>query len=96
MRETVLGKEHPSTLTSMNNMATVLSDQGKYKEAEGGESITRLIKPGITVISVKRPSEHKVLIVLLNASISELNFLILELFVLLNICESTLFLFRGT
>jgi tetratricopeptide (TPR) repeat protein len=31
--ETVLGKEHPSTLTSMNNLATVLSDQGEYEEA---------------------------------------------------------------
>jgi hypothetical protein len=30
----VLGKEHPSTLTSMNNLAMVLSDQGKYEEAE--------------------------------------------------------------
>ncbi len=34
LRETVLGKEHPSTLTSMNNLAGVLSRQGKYKEAE--------------------------------------------------------------
>ena len=30
----MLGKEHPSTLTSMNNMALILSKQGKYKEAE--------------------------------------------------------------
>ena len=30
----MLGKEHPSTLTSMNNLAGVLSDQGKYKQAE--------------------------------------------------------------
>ena len=28
--ETVLGKEHPDTLTSMNNLAEVLSSQGKY------------------------------------------------------------------
>jgi hypothetical protein len=26
--------EHPSTLTSMNNLATVLKDQGKYEQAE--------------------------------------------------------------
>jgi hypothetical protein len=30
----VLGKEHPSTLTSMNNLALVLSNQGKYEEAK--------------------------------------------------------------
>ncbi|KAK4113213.1 hypothetical protein N656DRAFT_789251 [Canariomyces notabilis] len=34
LREKVLGKEHPSTLTSMNNLASVLNSQGKYKEAE--------------------------------------------------------------
>jgi tetratricopeptide (TPR) repeat protein len=32
--ETMLGKEHPSSLTSMNNLAWVLSRQGKYAEAE--------------------------------------------------------------
>jgi Tetratricopeptide repeat len=31
----VLGKEHPSTLTSMNNLATVLRGQGKDEQAEG-------------------------------------------------------------
>jgi hypothetical protein len=31
LRETVLGKGHPSTLTSMNNLAGVLRDQGKYE-----------------------------------------------------------------
>jgi tetratricopeptide (TPR) repeat protein len=30
----VLGNEHPDTLTSMNNLALVLRDQGKYEEAE--------------------------------------------------------------
>jgi len=29
LRETVLGKEHPDTLTSMNYLASVLRDQGK-------------------------------------------------------------------
>jgi hypothetical protein len=33
-REKVLGHEHPDTLTSMNNLATVLESQGKYEEAE--------------------------------------------------------------
>jgi hypothetical protein len=29
LRETVLGKEHPNTLTSMSNLANMLKDQGK-------------------------------------------------------------------
>ena len=32
--EKMLGKEHPDTLTSMSNLAGVLSRQGKYDEAE--------------------------------------------------------------
>lgn len=34
LREKALGKEHPDTLTSMNNLALALSDQGKHAEAE--------------------------------------------------------------
>jgi hypothetical protein len=34
LHETVLGKEHPSTQTSINNLALMLSDQGKYEYAE--------------------------------------------------------------
>jgi hypothetical protein len=34
LSETVLSKEHPDTLTSMNNLALVLGNQGKYEEAE--------------------------------------------------------------
>jgi tetratricopeptide (TPR) repeat protein len=34
LKETVLGKEHPSTLKSMSNLANVLRYQGKYEEAE--------------------------------------------------------------
>jgi hypothetical protein len=33
-REKALGPEHPSTLTSVNNLALVLPDQGMYKAAE--------------------------------------------------------------
>jgi hypothetical protein len=33
-REKVLGPEHPSTLASINNLASVLSSQEKYKDAE--------------------------------------------------------------
>jgi hypothetical protein len=32
--EKVLGREHPDTLTSMSNLASVLNSQGKYEEAE--------------------------------------------------------------
>ncbi|KAF2201833.1 kinesin light chain [Delitschia confertaspora ATCC 74209] len=34
LREKVSGKEHPFTLTTMNNLAHILNDQGKYAEAE--------------------------------------------------------------
>ncbi|KAI1506280.1 hypothetical protein F5X99DRAFT_129304 [Biscogniauxia marginata] len=34
LRERVLGKEHPNTLISINNLAKVLRSQGKYEEAE--------------------------------------------------------------
>ncbi len=34
MQKRVLGAEHPETLTSANNLAMSLSDQGKYAEAE--------------------------------------------------------------
>jgi DNA repair protein RadC len=30
----VLGQEHPSTLTSMNNLASTYQNQGRWKEAE--------------------------------------------------------------
>ena len=34
LRKEVLGHEHPDTLTSINNLALVLTRQGKYEEAE--------------------------------------------------------------
>ncbi|KAL2018281.1 hypothetical protein VTK56DRAFT_985 [Thermocarpiscus australiensis] len=34
LHKKVLGKEHPDTLTSMNNLALVLRRQRKYKEAK--------------------------------------------------------------
>jgi hypothetical protein len=34
VRRRVLGEEHPDTLTSARNLASSLSDQGKYAEAE--------------------------------------------------------------
>ena len=32
--EKVLGRKHPNTLTSINNLARVLNNQGKYEEAD--------------------------------------------------------------
>jgi hypothetical protein len=32
LSETVLGKEHPNTLRSMDDLAGVLRDQGKYEQ----------------------------------------------------------------
>ncbi|OCK89205.1 purine and uridine phosphorylase [Cenococcum geophilum 1.58] len=34
LKKKVLGREHPDTLNSMNNLAVVLGNQGKYEEAE--------------------------------------------------------------
>ena len=34
LREKVLGKEHPQTLTSMNNLAGLFNSQGRYDAAE--------------------------------------------------------------
>ncbi|KAI0570450.1 kinesin light chain 1, partial [Pyrenophora tritici-repentis] len=34
LRKEALGPEHPSTLTSMSNLALLLDSQGKYEEAE--------------------------------------------------------------
>lgn len=33
-KKSILGKKHPSTLSSMNNLAEVLESLGKYEEAE--------------------------------------------------------------
>ena len=34
VRRRVLGEEHPDTLISMNNLAVLYRDQGKYAQAE--------------------------------------------------------------
>ncbi|KAK5268335.1 hypothetical protein LTR40_014288, partial [Exophiala xenobiotica] len=34
LREKILGKDHPDTLISMNNLARLLESQGKYNTAE--------------------------------------------------------------
>jgi tetratricopeptide (TPR) repeat protein len=48
------GKEHPSTLTSMNNLARVLSHQGKYEEAE--EMHRQALRLKETVLGKEHPS----------------------------------------
>jgi hypothetical protein len=50
----VLGKEHPSTLTSMNNLATVLRDQGKYEQVE--EMHRQVLGLSETVLGKEHPS----------------------------------------
>jgi hypothetical protein len=35
IRQKVLGPEHPDTLMSMSNLASVLNNQGDYDETEG-------------------------------------------------------------
>jgi tetratricopeptide (TPR) repeat protein len=50
----VLGKEHPDTLTSMNNLATVLRDQGKYEQAE--EMYRHALRLRQTVLGKEHPS----------------------------------------
>ncbi|KAH9862955.1 hypothetical protein J1614_010732, partial [Plenodomus biglobosus] len=43
-REKVLGKEHPSTLTSMNKLALARSCQGKYAEADAMRRATLALR----------------------------------------------------
>jgi hypothetical protein len=42
--QTVLGKEHPDTLRSMNGLASSLRDQGKHADAEAAANAPRAIK----------------------------------------------------
>ncbi|KAI1285126.1 hypothetical protein F5Y03DRAFT_193410 [Xylaria venustula] len=47
LREGVLGREHPSTLNSMDNLALVLRSQGKYEEAETMHRQTLKLREGV-------------------------------------------------
>ena len=38
-RKHLLGEEHPDTLSSMANLASIYRDQGKWKEAEALEVV---------------------------------------------------------
>jgi hypothetical protein len=44
LKGTVLRKEHPDILTSMNYLALVLSQQGKYEQAEETQKPLRPVK----------------------------------------------------
>ena len=52
VREKVLGKEHPDTLTSMNNLAALYESQGRYGEAEP------LLKEALQVLGEVLGEEH--------------------------------------
>jgi tetratricopeptide (TPR) repeat protein len=54
LKEKVLSKEHLDTLTSMNNLASVLDSQGKYEEAEAMHRQTLALKE--KVLSKEHPS----------------------------------------
>jgi hypothetical protein len=52
LRETVLGKEHPSTLTSMSSLANVLRNQGKDEAKEMHRQVLGLSE---TVLGKEHP-----------------------------------------
>jgi tetratricopeptide (TPR) repeat protein len=54
LREKRLGKEHPMTLTSMNEVGLALNNQGRYKEAEAMNRQTLALKE--TVLGREHPS----------------------------------------
>ena len=49
----VLGVEHPSTLTTMGNLASIYSDQGRWKEAE--ELKIQVMETSKRVLGVEHP-----------------------------------------
>ena len=54
VRRELLGEEHPNTLSSMNNLAYVLSDQGKNEQAE--EIHRQALRLRETVLGKEHPS----------------------------------------
>ena len=54
VQQELLGQEHPATLTSMNNLAEVLSDQGKYEQAK--EMHRQVLRLRETVLGKEHPS----------------------------------------
>jgi len=54
IRRALLGEEHPSTLDSMHNLASVLDDQGKYEEA--GEMYRQTVELSETILGKEHQS----------------------------------------
>ncbi|NDY74971.1 tetratricopeptide repeat protein, partial [Desulfobacter hydrogenophilus] len=54
IRETVLGPDHPSVATTLNNLAGLYESQGKYEEAE--PLYQRALKIRETVLGPDHPS----------------------------------------
>ena len=52
-RKTVLGQEHPDTLTSMSNLALTYQSQGRWKEAE--ELEVQVMQTSLTVLGEEHP-----------------------------------------
>jgi hypothetical protein len=53
LRETALGKEHPSTLTSMSNLASIYRNQKRWNEAETLE--IQVMETRSTVLDKEHP-----------------------------------------
>jgi tetratricopeptide (TPR) repeat protein len=53
-RKKVLGKEHPSTLTSMANLASTYRNQGRWKEAE--QLFVQVMETSVRVLGDEHPS----------------------------------------
>ncbi|KAH8744696.1 hypothetical protein F5882DRAFT_313069, partial [Hyaloscypha sp. PMI_1271] len=49
----MLGQEHPSTLTSMGNLASTYRNQGRWKEAEDLE--VQVMETSLRVLGAEHP-----------------------------------------
>ncbi|KAK5550164.1 hypothetical protein LTR46_011837, partial [Exophiala xenobiotica] len=56
VQERVLGQERPDTLTSMNNLALVLRDQGKYEEADKIQAV--VVMGMLKLLGFEHPSSR--------------------------------------
>ena len=54
LRESVLGKKHPDTLTSMAGLASIYWNQGRWEEAEGLD--VRVIEIRKRILGVEHPN----------------------------------------
>jgi Tetratricopeptide repeat len=49
LKEMVLGKDHPDTLASMDNLAEVLRFQGRYEQAEDTRVPAQVLTPTLSL-----------------------------------------------